>query len=89
MLAKDGVDAMIYLAPLSVPDAVKNETGLLATQGIEFVHIPKPFGAPTEAHFEQVSAAVSRLKNKRVLTDGQVNILASTIVFLYRVLRRN
>lgn len=88
-LAKEGFEAVIYLAPLSVPDAVKNEAELLATQGIEFVHIPIPFGAPTEAHFEQVSAALSRLKNKKVLVHCQVNMRASTMVFLYRVLRRN
>jgi protein tyrosine phosphatase (PTP) superfamily phosphohydrolase (DUF442 family) len=88
-LAEDGFEAVIYLAPLTVPDAVKSEAELLAKQGIEFVHIPIPFGAPTEAHFEQVSAALTRLKAKKVLVHCQVNMRASVMVFLHRVLRRN
>jgi protein tyrosine phosphatase (PTP) superfamily phosphohydrolase (DUF442 family) len=88
-LKAQGFEAVIYLAPSSVPDAVKNEPELLAKQGIEFVHIPIPFGAPTEAHFDAVSAELVRLKHKKVLVHCQVNMRASTMVFLHRVVVRN
>jgi protein tyrosine phosphatase (PTP) superfamily phosphohydrolase (DUF442 family) len=81
-----GVQAVVYLAPSSVPDAVKNEPDLLARQGIEFVHIPIPFDAPAEAHVIAVSRALERLNDKRVLVHCQVNLRASTMVFLHRVL---
>jgi protein tyrosine phosphatase (PTP) superfamily phosphohydrolase (DUF442 family) len=81
-----GVQAVIYLAPSSVPDAVKNEPELLRAQGIEFVHIPIPFQKPTEEHFNSVSDALTRLQGNKVLVHCQVNLRASTMVFLHRVI---
>lgn len=87
-LAAEGFEAVLYLAPSSVPDAVKDEASILQKQGIEFVHIPIPFAAPAAAHVEAVSAALQRLQGKKVLVHCQVNMRASTLVFLYRVLQR-
>lgn len=84
-----GVEAVIYLAPNSVPDAVRNEPELVKRQGIEFVHIPIPFNAPKEEHFAAVSEALMRLKEKKVLVHCQVNMRASTMVFLHRVIALN
>jgi protein tyrosine phosphatase (PTP) superfamily phosphohydrolase (DUF442 family) len=87
-LRAEGFEAVIYLAPASVADAVKEEPTILARQGIEFIHVPIPFAAPAESHFDAVSAALERLKGKRILVHCQVNMRASTMVFLYRVLHR-
>lgn len=84
-LAEDGFQAVIYLAPSNVSDAVANEPELLRAQGIDFVHVPIPFGAPTEAHFDQFAEQLKRLDGKKVLVHCQVNMRASTVVFLYRV----
>ena len=81
-----GVQAVVYLAPSSVADAVKNEPELLERQGIEFVHIPIPFEAPAQAHVIAVSRTLERLSDKRVLVHCQVNLRASTMVFLHRVI---
>jgi protein tyrosine phosphatase (PTP) superfamily phosphohydrolase (DUF442 family) len=86
-LAEKGFRAVIYLAPSSVPDAVKNEAELVTKQGLEFVHIPIPFGSPTEAHFESLAAALHRLHDQKVLVHCQVNMRASTMVFLHRVIK--
>jgi protein tyrosine phosphatase (PTP) superfamily phosphohydrolase (DUF442 family) len=86
-LGQLGFEAVIYLAPSSVSDAVADEPELLAKQGIEFVHIPIPFGSPQEGHFLAVSAALTRLQHKKVLVHCQVNMRASSMVFLHRVLR--
>ncbi len=85
-LGRLGFEAVIYLAPSTVPDAVANEPDLLAKQCIEFVHIPIPFSSPEESHFLAVSAALKRLQPKKVLVHCQVNMRASSIVFLHRVL---
>lgn len=81
-----GVQAVIYLAPSSVPDAVKDEPELLKRQGIDFIHIPIPFGAPKEEHFVAVTEALTRLAGKKILVHCQVNMRASTMVFLHRVI---
>lgn len=80
-----GFEAVIYLAPSTVPDAVAEEPALLQAQGIEFVHIPIPFTQPSESHLLQLNVALERLKSKRVLVHCQVNMRASTLVFLHRV----
>ncbi len=85
-LAQQGVQAVVYLAPASVPDAVKAEPEIVAKQGLEFLHIPIPFGAPTAAHFDAFSAALQRLQGQKVLVHCQVNMRASTLVFLHRVI---
>ena len=85
-LAQLGFDAVVYLAPSTVPDAVINEPDILRAQGIEFVHIPIPFNSPGEEHFIAVSSALRRLEGKKVLVHCQVNLRASTMVFLYRAI---
>lgn len=85
-LATLGYQAVIYLAPDTVPDAVKDEGERLRRQGIAFIHLPIPFNAPTEAHVMAVSEALLRLQDQRVLVHCQVNLRASTVVFLHRVI---
>ena len=85
-LSEEGFQAVIYLAPSSVTDAVANEPELLKAQGIEFVHIPIPFMEPTESHFAQFSEQLTRLNGRKVLVHCQVNMRASTMVFLHRVI---
>jgi protein tyrosine phosphatase (PTP) superfamily phosphohydrolase (DUF442 family) len=81
-----GFQAVIYLAPSAVSDAVKDEPELISKQGIEFVYIPIPFAKPEEHHFREVSAALTRLGGKKVLVHCQVNMRASSMVFLHRVI---
>lgn len=81
-----GFQAVVYLAPSSVRDAVENERDLLERQGIEYVHIPIPFNAPAEEHVIAVSETLERLNKKKVLVHCQVNLRASTMVFLHRVI---
>lgn len=87
-LGASGFRAVIYLAPSTVPSAVKEEPDLLARQGIEFIQIPIPFGAPDESHLEALSAALDRLRDRKVLVHCEINMRASTMVFLHRVIRR-
>lgn len=85
-LRQQGFQAVLYLAPSTVPDAVADEAAILAAQGIEFVHLPIPFGQPEERHALAVSQALQRLKGRKVLVHCQVNMRASSLVFLHRVI---
>lgn len=85
-LGKRGIEVVIYLAPSTVPDAVKDEPAILARLGIEFIHLPIPFAAPQEAHVQAVSQALLQRADKSVLVHCQVNMRASTVVFLHRVI---
>ena len=85
-LRSQGFDAVIYLAPSTVQDAIADEPSILRAQGIEFVHIPIPFNAPDESHFLAVADALGRLRGRKVLVHCQVNLRASSMVFLYRAI---
>jgi protein tyrosine phosphatase (PTP) superfamily phosphohydrolase (DUF442 family) len=86
-LGEQGIQAVIYLAPLTVPDAIADEPALLKRQGIEFLNIPITFDKPVEADFGAVADALDRWRGKKVLVHCQVNMRASSMVFLYRVIR--
>lgn len=85
-LRAQGFEAVIYLAPGTVHDAIAEEPRILEAQGIEFVHIPIPFNAPEESHFLAVADALNRLRARKVLVHCQVNLRASSMVFLYRAI---
>jgi protein tyrosine phosphatase (PTP) superfamily phosphohydrolase (DUF442 family) len=86
-LGEQGFQAVLYLAPLTLPNAVKDEPEILARQHIEFVNIPINFGKPTGEDFEQVAVTLDRWKDRKVLVHCEVNMRASSMVFLYRTLR--
>ena len=79
-----GFDVVIYLAPPTVPDAVRDEQLIVARQGLTFVNIPIRFDNPTEADFETFAAVLGSLGNRKVLVHCQINLRASSMVFLYR-----
>jgi protein tyrosine phosphatase (PTP) superfamily phosphohydrolase (DUF442 family) len=85
-LAALGFGAVIYLAPPTSPDAVRDEAQILRSQGLEFINIPIGFGNPTEADFQSFVEAMNGLRDRKVLVHCQVNMRASTMAFLYRVI---
>lgn len=85
-LSAQGYQAVIYLAPPTVGDAVRDEPLIVARQGITFVNLPVRFDRPGEPDFEAFSGLLSALAGRKVLVHCQVNMRASTFVFLHRVL---
>lgn len=85
-LAAHGFAADIYLAPLTVYDAVRDEPEIVRGQGLEFVHIPIAFNEPDEADFARFTEAMATLRERKVLVHCQVNMRASSMVFLHRVI---
>jgi len=77
---------VIYLAPPTVHDAVRDEALIVASQGLVFVNIPIRFDGPTDADYEAFAAALKGLGNRKVLVHCQVNLRASSMVFLYRAI---
>ena len=84
-----GFGAVIYLAPPSVSDAIPGEADIVRKQGLEFINIPIAFNNPTEADFQSFVAAMERFGDRKVLVHCQVNMRASSMAFLYRVITRH
>jgi protein tyrosine phosphatase (PTP) superfamily phosphohydrolase (DUF442 family) len=85
-LKSRGFEAVIYLAPLTVHDAVRDEPVIVTRQGLTFVNIPINFDKPTEADFDTFAGILQGLGTRKTLVHCQVNMRASTMVFLYRVI---
>lgn len=56
-LADLGVRHVINLALADSPGALADEDALLAERGLRYTHIPVPFDAPEEAHYQAFRAA--------------------------------
>jgi len=85
-LESRGFEAVIYLAPLTVHDAVRDEPLIVTRQGLTFVNIPINFDQPTDADFETFAGVLQGLGKRKTLVHCQVNMRASTMVFLYRAI---
>jgi protein tyrosine phosphatase (PTP) superfamily phosphohydrolase (DUF442 family) len=84
-LAAQGFEVDIYLAPPTVGDAVKDEAVIVGKQGMVFINIPINFKNPTEKDFEAFAGVMKGLDKRKVLVHCQVDLRASSMVFLYRV----
>ena len=85
-LGSRGFGAVIYLAPPTVHDAVPDERRIVERQGLKFVNVPIDFNNPTEEDFEAFVSAMAALATQKVLVHCQVNLRASAMVFLHRVI---
>ena len=85
-LKAQGFEAVIYLAPPTVEDAVRDEHAIVAGQGLAFVNIPIDFGRPSEQDYELFAAVMRGLAKRKVLVHCQINLRASSLTFLYRVI---
>ena len=85
-LREQGFEAVLYLAPPTVSDAIRDEALIVAKQGLTFVNIPIKFDEPTEKDFEAVSSVLSAFAKRKMLVHCQINLRASSMVFLHRVI---
>lgn len=85
-LGAQGFEAVIYLAPPWVSDAVLDEAQIIGRQGMVNVNIPIQFNNPTEKDFETFAAVLQALGKRKVLVHCQVNMRASSMTFLYRTI---
>jgi protein tyrosine phosphatase (PTP) superfamily phosphohydrolase (DUF442 family) len=81
-----GFDAVIYLAPPTVHDAVADEQKIVAGQGLVFINLPIRFDNPTDADFDAFAALLKSLGERKVLVHCQINLRASSMAFLYRAI---
>ena len=88
-LGAQGFEAVVYHAPPTVSDAVRDEALIVGRQGLVFVDIPIEFDHPTERDYELFAGVLDALGKRKVLVHCQINMRASSLVFLYRVVARH
>ena len=85
-LKSQGFEAVVYLAPPTVEDALAEEPKIVGAQGIVFVNIPIAWEKPTAADFQSFTRVMTALAGRKVYVHCQMNLRASSMVFLHRVI---
>lgn len=82
-LGDEGYDVVINLLPADSEHAVAAEAEILAAQGIEHVHIPVDFAAPTADDFERFVAVMEEHAGDTVHVHCAANYRVSAFYGLY------
>lgn len=87
LVAATGYQTVINLAPASSPGALADEPRLVADLGMEYVHIPVEFGAPSREDLRQFFDAMDARRDRKLFVHCIANKRVAAFVFLYRVLK--
>lgn len=89
LVSDAGFERVIYISFSTDGNALANEDRLVRDLGMEYVHIPVVWNAPTIADYESFAAVMQRHPAKKTLLHCQINARASAFSFLYRVLEED
>ena len=87
-LPKEGFQRVVYIAFSDQERSLPNEDRLVKELGMEYVHIPVDWNAPTPSDFALFAGAMHR-SPKKTLLHCQANYRASAFAFLYRTIFEN
>jgi uncharacterized protein (TIGR01244 family) len=86
--AQQGVKAVINLALHDDPRySLADEAGCVRGLGMDYIHIPVQFSAPTEEDLHSFMSAMDAHKDDKVLVHCAANYRVTAFIGLYRVLR--
>ena len=63
--------------------SIPNEGAVVTSLGMVYIHIPVPFDAPNEDHYQTFSGYMDAMKNKKVWIHCIVNARVSAFLFRY------
>lgn len=89
LLRNAGFERVLYIAYSDHKNSLAHEDRIVKNLGMEYVHIPVEWSAPTVDDFEMFVTAMQQSTDKKTLLHCQVNYRASAFSFLYRVLHEN
>jgi len=82
-LGAEGYDAVVNLLPADNEWAVADEAAIVVEQGLDYVHIPVDFDAPTRADLERFVEAMDGLVDRTVHVHCAANYRVSAFYGLY------
>ncbi|MGE5339405.1 MAG: protein tyrosine phosphatase family protein [Gemmatimonadota bacterium] len=85
-IAQAGYQVVISLVPPDSMGALRDEAALVASQRMRYHNIPVNFARPAAADYARFVEAMTQHQTERVLVHCEINLRASSFVFLYRVL---
>ena len=79
-----GFQTVINLAPHDAENSLRDETGLLRSLSLDYVHIPVDFLKPNETDFSTFCNVLDNLREKKVWVHCAANMRVSAFLFRYR-----
>lgn len=87
--AREGVQVVVNLALHDDPRySLADEAGCVRGLGMQYVHIPVQFAAPTEENFLAFCAAMDAHAGEKTLVHCAANYRVTAFLGLYRVIRQ-
>ncbi len=86
LLPGAGFERVIYIAFSNGRNAIPDEDAVVKELGMDYVHIPVIWDAPTKADFYAFVGAMQSESEAKTLLHCAANFRASAFSFLYRVL---
>lgn len=86
-LGSQGYEVLVNLLPDSSEHAVPDERSIVASQDIEYIHIPVDFKQPAEGDFAKFAEVMDRIGEKRVHVHCAANYRVSAFYSLYAISR--
>ncbi|MGI4797215.1 MAG: protein tyrosine phosphatase family protein [Janthinobacterium lividum] len=83
-LGRLGVRKIVNLALIDSPRALPDEAATVNALGMEYIHIPVNFAAPTEADFDSFCAAMAAAESMKVHVHCVANYRVSAFFCRYR-----
>jgi protein tyrosine phosphatase (PTP) superfamily phosphohydrolase (DUF442 family) len=83
LIANYGYASIINLAMEEAHNAIPNESKLLESLGISYIHIPVPFACPTTTHFQEFVKILKSLEGQKVWIHCAMNYRVSAFMYLY------
>ena len=87
-VAEAGVSTVINLALTTNSSALPDEAGLVRRLGMNYIHIPVVWEAPTRKALDQFMDTLDGQAGQKVLVHCAANMRVSAFVALYRILRK-
>lgn len=91
LIKSAGFTSVINLAPVdknnsqkSAENCLEDEAGLLASLGIDYVHMPVDFKYPEEAVYQEFVVLMDKLKGQKVWIHCAANMRVSAFLYRYR-----
>ncbi len=82
-IAAAGYKAVINLAMPDSTDALDNEGSLVSAQGMDYIHIPVPWEAPSADHLRRFFGAMHCYAGERVWVHCAMNLRVSAFMYHY------
>ncbi len=83
-IANAGYQTVINLALKESPNALPDEDAIATNLGLEYIHIPVLWEAPTLDNFQEFATVMKAHEDKKIFVHCAANMRVSAFMYLYR-----